>query len=209
MGEISRRAMLGGTGKLAVVAGAGTRLGRRPPAAAGLGKLARQLRGRLLRPGDRGYLVASVPYNKRYADIRPGGVAMCADAADVRTALRWARRYRMPFAARSGAHSYGGYSASRGLIISLATMDSVRVDRGSMTIRVGAGTRIRDFYAALAGTGVAAATGRCPSVGLSGLLLGGGFGFTSRHLGLTCDSLLETEVVTASGAILRVSPIPS
>ncbi len=207
MGEISRRAMLGGTGKLAVVAGAGTRLGRtttrpRPDWA----ELARQLRGRLLRPGDRGYLVASVPYNKRYADIRPGGVAMCADAADVRTALRWARRYRMPFAARSGAHSYGGYSASRGLIISLATMDSVRVDRGSMTIRVGAGTRIRDFYAALAGTGVAAPTGRCPSVGLSGLLLGGGFGFTSRHLGLTCDSLLETEVVTASGAILRVSP---
>jgi hypothetical protein len=150
--------------------------------------------------------VASVPYNKRYAAIRPGGVAMCEDDADVRAALCWARHYRVPFAARSGAHSYGGYSASRGLLISLARMNSVRVDRRSMTITVGAGTRIREFYAGLAGTGVAAPTGRCPSVGLTGLLLGGGFGFTSRHLGLTCDSLLETQVVTASGTVLRVSP---
>jgi len=210
MGEISRRAMLGGTGKLAVVAGAGTQLGwmtapaRRPRP--DWDALARQLRGRLLLPGEAGYLVASVPYNKRYAAIRPDGVAMCADDADVRAALSWARHYGVPFAARSGAHSYGGYSASRGLLISLARMNSVRVDRRSMTITVGAGVRIRDFYAGLAGTGVAAPTGRCPSVGLSGLLLGGGFGFTSRHLGLTCDSLLETEVVTASGTVLRVSP---
>ena len=143
MGEISRRAMLGGTGKLAVVAGAGTQLGwatvrpRRPRP--DWDALARQLRGRLLRPGDRGYLVASVPYNKRYAAIRPGGVALCADAADVRAALRWARRYGVPFAARSGAHSYGGYSASRGLLISLARMNSVRVDRRSMTISAGRG----------------------------------------------------------------------
>ena len=73
-----------------------------------------------------------------------------------RTALRWARHYGVPFAARSGAHSYGGYSASRGLLISLARMNSVRVDRRSMTITVGAGARIREFYAGLAGTGVAA-----------------------------------------------------
>jgi hypothetical protein len=211
MGDISRREMLGGAGKLAVAVGVGTRLGR---AGSGAGRrpdpdwaaLSRRLRGRLLRPGDQGYVTASLPYNRRYAAVRPGGAALCADVADVRTALGWARHYGVPFAARSGGHSYGGYSASQGLVISLARMNSVQVDAESMTITLGAGALNRDMYAGLAGTGVAAPTGRCPTVAISGLLLGGGFGFSSRNLGLTCDHLLETDVVTASGAALRVSP---
>ena len=60
------------------------------------------------------------------------------------------------------------------------------------------------MYAALAGTGVAAPGGRCPTVAVSGLLLGGEFGFSSRPMGLTCDQLLATEVVTACGDVLRV-----
>jgi FAD/FMN-containing dehydrogenase len=234
VGEISRRELLGGTGRLAVVAGVGTQLIRATPATPlsprtdpprpapprtaqpatstscrhkpDWAALARHLHGRLLRPGDPGYVVASVPYNKRYADIRPGGVALCANATDVRTALRWARDNGVPFAARSGGHSYGGYSASHGLIISLARMNTVDVDPAALTITLGAGARNRDLYAHLAGTGVAAPSGRCPSVAVSGLLLGGGFGFSSRHLGLTCDHLLETEVVTAAGDVLRVTP---
>jgi FAD/FMN-containing dehydrogenase len=232
MTGISRRNVLGGTAKLAIgagVAGAGPGLGwlapgsgpvlSGDPAAPGPGSarprwrrprpdwelLSRQLRGRLLRPGDRGFTAASVPYNRRYAAITPGGVALCADAADVAAAVRWARHYEVPFAARSGGHSYGGYSASRGLVISLAPLTSVRVDRRALTITTGAGVRLRHMYAELAGTGVAAPGGRCPTVGISGLLLGGGFGFSSRHLGLTCDQLLETEIVTADGQIVRAS----
>lgn len=211
MEGISRREVLAGTGLVALATAAGlqakrmeaARRAERPPDWA---QLARALRGRLLRPGEAGFSAASVPYNHRFAAIRPQGVAMCADAADVATALRWARHYGVPFAARSGGHSYGGYCASRGLVISLARMNKVRVDREAMTITVGAGTRNADLYAGLAGSGVAVPSGRCPTVAVGGLLLGGGFGFSSRHLGLTCDHLLETEVVTASGEILRASP---
>jgi FAD/FMN-containing dehydrogenase len=211
MGAISRRELLGGTGKLALAAGAGSQLGwlascAPPQRSPDWEALSRHLTGRLLRPGDTGYLVAGLPYNRRYAALRPAGVALCADTADVRTALGWARHYQVPFAVRSGGHSYGGYSASRGLVISLARMNSVAVNPGSMTIALGAGALNRDLYASLAGTGIAAPSGRCPTVAISGLLLGGGFGFSSRHLGLTCDRLLETEVVTASGTVLRVSP---
>jgi FAD/FMN-containing dehydrogenase len=213
MEGISRREALAGTG-LVVLAGAAGLQARRMDAAhqaaaaqaPDWARLARALRGRLLRPGDTGYAAASVPYNHRYAYIRPEGVALCSGAADIAAALRWARHYGVPFAARSGGHSYGGYSASRGLVISTARMNSVRVNREAMTITVGAGARNADLYAGLAGTGVAVPSGRCPTVGVSGLLLGGGFGFASRHLGLTCDHLLETEVVTAAGEILRVTP---
>jgi FAD/FMN-containing dehydrogenase len=235
MTDISRRDVLGGTGKLAIAAGAagaGPGLGwlaplSRPPGPPAAGRqphapvpaarpqwrrprpdwdqLGRELRGRLLRPGDRGFTAASMPYNRRYAAITPGGVALCADAADVAAAVLWARRYEVPFAARSGGHSYGGYSASRGLVISLAPLKSIRVDRRALTVTTGAGVRLRDIYAELKGSGVAVPGGRCPTVGISGLLLGGGFGFSSRRLGLTCDQLVETEVVTADGEIVRVT----
>ena len=218
MGDIGRREVLGNAGKLALAAGVGARLagaGTRPGRAGTASvrrlqpdwaALARRLNGRLLRPGDQGYVTAGLPYNRRYAAVRPAAVALCADVADVRTALTWASHYGLPFSARSGGHSYGGYSASRGLVISMARMNSVQVDRDSLTITLGPGALNRDLYAGLAGTGVAAPSGRCPTVAISGLLLGGGFGFSSRHLGLTCDQLLETEVVTASGAVLQVGP---
>ena len=215
MQDIGRRRLLGVSGQaaLAVAAGAGLRAGNgrvlvtvpraRQPDWDGL---ARRLRGRLLRPGDPGFAAASVPYNRRYADVRPGGVAVCADAGDARTALLWARDQGVPFAVRSGGHSYAGFCASRGLVISLAALNSVTVSERSMTVTAGAGARNLDIYAAIAGTGLAVPGGRCPTVAVGGLLLGGGFGFSSRHLGLTCDHLLQTEAVTADGDILRVTP---
>ena len=60
-----------------------------------------------------------------------------------------------------------------------------------------------DTYAALARHDLAVPIGSCPSVGLAGLTLGGGLGLASRKLGLTIDQLLEIELVTASGAVVR------
>ena len=100
MTDISRRDLFAGTA-LAAAGAAGVSARPRPQPHShprphrGRGPdweaLARRLNGRLLRPGDPGYAAASVPYNKRYAAIRPGGVALCADTADVQTALAWAR----------------------------------------------------------------------------------------------------------------------
>ena len=210
MEDITRRAALGMTGRAVVAAGVGGSVLTRPAGQPSRRRpdwraLERQMRGRVLRPGDAGYAAAGIPYNKRYAGVRPAGVALCTDANDVRTALLWARQFEVPFAARSGGHSYGGYSASHGLVISLTQMSNVQVDARSMTVSMGAGTRLRALYGGLAGTGIAVPGGRCPTVGVSGLLLGGGFGFSSRHLGLTCDHLLHTEVVTAAGEVIQVS----
>jgi FAD/FMN-containing dehydrogenase len=52
---------------------------------------------------------------------------------------------------------------------------------------------------------VAVPAGSCPTVGIAGLALGGGFGLSSRSLGLTCDSLVGAEVVTAEGDVLEVT----
>ena len=44
--------------------------------------------------------------------------------------------------------------------------------------------------------------GSCPTVGISGLALGGGNGVVSRNYGLTADRLQSLQIVTADGSVL-------
>ncbi len=165
-------------------------------------ELAQRLRGPLARPGDASFSPLYLPYNRRYEDVRPQGIASCIDASDVRESILWAREHDVPVAVRSGGHNYAGYSTTDGLLIDLGRMRRVVVDddTGDATVQVGA--RNTDVYARLKPHEAAISAGRCPTVAIGGLLLGGGIGFSSRKLGLTCDSLLETEIVTAEGQIL-------
>jgi len=163
--------------------------------------LRRALRGPVI--GRRSALYDSLrrPQNLRYAAVRPLAIAQPLDARDVAAVVRWAERTGVPIVARSGGHSYAGYSTTRGVVVDLARMAGVRVDgRGRAT--VGAGARLGNVYAALGRRGLAIPAGSCPSVGIGGLTLGGGFGLASRAWGLTCDNLIRAEIVTADGRIL-------
>ncbi|MFG2194259.1 FAD-binding oxidoreductase [Streptomyces sp. NPDC048639] len=162
-------------------------------------ELARRLDGTLIRPEDGGYPEWGHPQNLRYDARRPAGVVVCHTARDVRTAILWARRTGIHLVARSGGHSYGGYSATRGLLLDLGQLNEVRPDREAGTVTVEAGARNSGIYTALQQHDRALSAGRCPTVGISGLTLGGGFGFSSRALGLTADALERTTVVTAAG----------
>ncbi|WP_432037466.1 FAD-binding oxidoreductase [Streptomyces cucumeris] len=162
-------------------------------------ELARGLDGTLIRPEDDGYNEWGHPQNLRYDARRPAGVVVCHTARDVRTAILWAQRTGIHLVARSGGHSYGGYSATRGLLVDLGQLNDVRPDREAGTVTMGAGARNSGIYSALQPHNLAVSAGRCPTVGISGLTLGGGFGFSSRQLGLTADALACTRVVTAAG----------
>ena len=206
---VSRRQFLATSGQVAVIAGLGSQLGWLSACSDGSpvawGGLAKSLRGRLIRPGDPGYANAALPNNVRYAKVLPAGIARCADAADVRTAIRWAGENGVELVARTGGHSYGGYSATQGLMIDVNGMTSVKADAAIGIVRVVGGARNSDLGDALRPLDVTVSAGRCPDVGAAGLTLGGGFGFSARKLGLTIDALVETEIVTASGEILTCS----
>jgi FAD/FMN-containing dehydrogenase len=168
-------------------------------------QLSRQLGERLVRPGQASYARISRPLNLRYADTRPQGVVLCTNAADVGVAVTWARENDVPVAVRSGGHNYAGYCTGPGLVVNVGGMREVAVNDADGTVRVQPGASNVRIYTALQPHGVTISAGRCPTVAIGGLVLGGGIGFSSRKLGLTCDHLIAAEVVTADGQLLRCS----
>jgi FAD/FMN-containing dehydrogenase len=124
-------------------------------------------------------------------------VAMCAGDADVQLCVRWARDQRQTFAIRSGGHNYAGFSTTTGLLIDVKPMNGIRIDAAAGTVWLQAGANNQHIANALGGTPFAVPTGRRPTVGVSGLVLGGGWGFAATHGGLTCDNLLASDIVLA------------
>jgi hypothetical protein len=167
-----------------------------------LDALARTLNGRLLQPGEPGYLAAAIPNNQRYADILPKAVAVCANDADVALCLRWARDNAQKFAIRCGGHNYAGFSTTTGLLIDVKGMQTITLDPANGRVTVSAGANNESMAGAFRNTPFAVPSGRCPTVGVSGLTLGGGWGFACTHAGLTCDSLVESNVVLADTSLV-------
>ncbi|MDP1980524.1 FAD-binding oxidoreductase [Undibacterium sp.] len=163
-----------------------------------LAALARSMAGRLILPGELGYMMAAAPNNQRYADILPVAVAMCANDKDVQLCLRWAIDHRQPFAVRSGGHNYAGFSTTRGLLIDVKAMNGISVNEKENTCTIAAGVSNQDMANFFSGSSLAVPSGRCPTVGAAGLVLGGGWGFSATHAGLTCDSLKSSEIVLPS-----------
>ncbi len=168
-------------------------------------QLGRQLRGTLLRPGQAGFANLALPNNLRYRNIKPGGIALCANATDIAACLRWASRHGVPLTTRGGGHSYAGYSCTEGLMINLMSFNTAHYDTAARTVTVGGGIRNGSVYSALQSVGRSITHGRCPTVGAGGFLLGGGVGFDMRRNGIASDKLVETELVLASGEIVTAS----
>ncbi|MFE0464682.1 FAD-binding oxidoreductase [Kitasatospora sp. NPDC058965] len=161
---------------------------------------------RLVLPGDPGYPTARLGYNLLTDDQRPAAVAQCLSPDDVRGCLDIARGHGIPIAARSGGHSYLGYSIpDGGLVIDLRGMRQVEVGPDG-TAEVGAGARLIEVYAGLAAQGRLLPAGSCPTVGVGGLTLGGGIGVLTRKYGLTCDRLAAAEMVTADSGLVTAAP---
>ena len=167
--------------------------------------LADNLRGRLLRPGEHGFDAAALPDNVRFASVQPLGIAECASVEDVSYALRWCQDVGLPQVPRSGGHSYYGYSTTDGLLIRVTGMNTVRYDSQSARVVASGGAQNRNMVAALQPHNVMVPGGNCPTVGVAGLALGGGLGYSMRSLGLTADNLVSTQVVLADGQVVTAS----
>ena len=176
--------------------GAAARVGIDPR----LQALDRAVRGPVITPGRPLYDSARLVFDAAYNDVKPLAVVRPLDATDVSHVVRWSQQTGVHVVARSGGHSYAGYSTTQGVVVDLSRLAGVRVASGRAV--VGAGARLGVIYDALGRHGLAIPAGTCPSVGIGGHALGGGFGLASRAWGLASDNLVSIQIVTADGKVL-------
>jgi FAD/FMN-containing dehydrogenase len=160
--------------------------------------------GTVLTPDDSGFAFARRDFNLRI-DVTPKAIVRCRSSLGVERAVAWAASHDVPLHVRAGGHSYEGTSLGEGLVIDVGPLDGIAVDERARTARIGAGARLGACYAASTARGLAPVAGRCGTVGLAGLTLGGGHGFLVRAFGLACDQLRAVRLVDARGRQITAS----
>ncbi|WP_137136689.1 FAD-binding oxidoreductase [Rhizobium sp. FKY42] len=140
-------------------------------------------------------------YNRRTL-IRPSLFAVCKSAIAIGKVVSWARDNAIAFSIRGGGHSYEGFSGNTSVVIDVGEINQISFDKVVKTVTVGAGAKLGQIQAALKGTGYALVCGTCPTVGVAGHVLGGGYGLLSRARGLAADSLIGIRLIDPKGNIL-------
>ncbi|MCJ8163396.1 FAD-binding oxidoreductase [Pontibacter sp. E15-1] len=163
------------------------------------------LHGDLLTPTSEKYDEVRTVWNDMI-DRHPSMIARCTTAEDVMHAVSFANWHKLLVAVRGGGHNIAGNAVcDDGLMIDLQQMRQVRIDPNAKIAHVEPGCTLADFDREAQAFGLATPTGINSTTGVAGLTLGGGFGWLSRKYGLTVDSLLSAEVVTAEGKLLHAS----
>ncbi|MEJ3658371.1 FAD-binding oxidoreductase [Actinomycetes bacterium KLBMP 9759] len=159
------------------------------------------LDGECFSPDSPGYDSVRRPADVNYRDVRPRLVVRCRSVRDVVGAIAHARVTGDRIAPRGGGHCFAGRSSTDGIVLDLSGLAGISVaDDGIATI--GAGARLAGVYAELHGYGRTLPAGCGPSVGITGLTLGGGIGLLGRERGLTCDRLVGAQVVLADSSVV-------
>jgi FAD/FMN-containing dehydrogenase len=155
--------------------------------------------GRVVTPDDPAYDKARAVF---YGDVdkHPAVIVRVANVDDVRRAVAAARAGGYELAVRSGGHSVAGHSSTEGgLVIDLRDMSRIDVDPVAQTAWVETGAMARQVTEVLSKHNLVIGFGDAGSVGVGGITLSGGIGFLVRKFGMTIDSVLAAEVVTADG----------
>jgi FAD/FMN-containing dehydrogenase len=164
--------------------------------------LSKGFTGRSVVPGDADYDAARRVWNGT-VDKYPALVAYCRSKADVIVAVRAAQDVGVPLAVRGGGHQVAGLSVCEGgLTVDLSGMHTVTLSADHALVRAGGGCLLGHVDSGIAKAGRIVPAGVVSHTGLGGLALGGGFGWTFRNFGLTCDNIVGAEVVTAEGDVV-------
>jgi len=167
--------------------------------------LHRELTGDLLRPADPAYAEARTVWNGMVART-PGLIVRCASVEDIQAVVRSAHAANAVTALRCGGHSLAGHSTcDGGVVIDLSPMRSVVVDPANRRARFSGGCLLADIDRATQSAGLVFPAGVVSQTGAAGLVLGGGYGWLTRGLGMSCDNVEAFTLVVADGSIVRAS----
>jgi FAD/FMN-containing dehydrogenase len=137
-------------------------------------------------------------------DRRPQAIVWPTDTTEVAQVVSLAAERGLELAVRGGGHSTAGHSVSDGgIVLDTSELKALEIDTARRTAWAQTGLTAGELTSEAAGHGLAIGFGDTASVGIGGITLGGGIGYLSRMHGLTIDSLLAAELVTADGQTVR------
>ncbi|KAJ7535686.1 hypothetical protein O6H91_12G042700 [Diphasiastrum complanatum] len=161
-------------------------------------------------PGSSEYQSARTVFNLRYK-YAPAAFVFPTTVAQVQNAVGCAEQLGIGISPRGGGHSYEDYSLGGRdgvIVVDMTGFTDISYNKAAGTVRVGSGFRLGPLKLALWNLGkVTVPCGVCPSVGVGGHALGGGWGFVSRKFGILSDSIVEAQVVIANGTTVRANAI--
>jgi FAD/FMN-containing dehydrogenase len=170
-----------------------------------LDSLKTRLKGPVLAPGDGGYDESRTVWNAMI-DRSPALVVRCLGTADVVACVQFAREHRLLLCIKGGGHNIAGLATADGaLMLDLSLMRGVWVDTQRKVARAQAGCLLGDVDRETQVHGLAAVLGFVSMTGITGLTLGGGFGYLTRRWGWTTDTVIGMDVVTADGRAVRAT----
>ncbi|KXX73295.1 Bifunctional solanapyrone synthase [Madurella mycetomatis] len=160
--------------------------------------------------------VSLAPINQTIIDVNwseacwkaPSCVIQPSSAQILSVVLQIIWQFQVLFAVRSGGHSPNPGWASigqPGILVDLSRLDAVSINADASVVSVGPGQRWRNVAAALDPYNVTVVGGRLPTLGVGGLVLGGGFSYFSGQYGLAADNVRNYEVVLGNGTIVEAN----
>ncbi|WP_162460758.1 MULTISPECIES: FAD-binding oxidoreductase [unclassified Mycolicibacterium] len=158
--------------------------------------------GSVYRPYDDGYEAArcGAVWNAIKPNRFPAVIVVAGTQDDVPRAVNLAREEGLQIGIRSGGHSWVGNAVREGgLLLDLSGLKKIEIDVAARVATVEPGVRVAELERALAAEGLYFPFGHCPTVGVTGFVLGGGYGFNSQNVGPGALSLRAIDVVTAAG----------
>ena len=172
---------------------------------AAISKSISNFKGNVIFPEDVLYNEARKIWNGMI-DRHPAAIVQCKSADDVPRAIEYAKKNRMEISVRGAGHNIAGSAiCDDGVMIDLSLMKKVRIDLEQRLAYVEPGATLADFDQKAQEYGLATPVGINSTTGISGLTLGGGFGWLSRKYGLTIDNLVSADVVTADGKKVKAN----
>ena len=135
----------------------------------------------------------------------PSSIIYCRNDDDAAQAVCYGASQKQEIRVRSGGHNYEGYCIGNGkMTVDTSPLKGIQLDNTG-TLKIGGGVSNRELYHFLKQYGYPFPSGTCPTVNAVGLTQGGGWGHSSRMYGLACDSLVEAELIDASGRLITAS----
>jgi FAD/FMN-containing dehydrogenase len=169
-----------------------------------LGELESRVRGEIILPSDGAkYDDCRVIWNAAI-NRKPGLIVVCTGNADVVQCVKFAKEHSIVVTVRGGGHNIAGKAlADDTMLIDLSKWRTVHVDATKKIANISPGATLGDIDHETKEFGLALPTGINSTTGISGLTLGGGYGWISRKFGMTIDSLVSANVVIADGTTIR------